>query len=98
MQEQLERVQGMSQYLVNEGDPDRRREVAARLDIEVRELDQKCELLRSKDALRARQIAEWRERLSEEFATQRQKQARLTLLNSWLKVVTHTRRHQPPQN
>nr|AGY62843.1 orf123a [Eruca vesicaria subsp. sativa] len=87
----------MERNLQNERDPDRRREVAARIDREVRELERQISLCQTRDAVRDDQLDVWREGLYEELATQGEKQARLTLLNSWLKVIIHTRNHQPPK-
>ena len=98
MEKDIKRVQRLTRNFDNAEDPARRLEVAARLDPEVRELDQKWALFQEKDALRARQIAEWRETFSEDLAAGREKEARLALLNSWLKVIIHTRNNQPPQN
>lgn len=96
--EDLERIHEMERNLQNERDPDRRREVAARIDREVRELERQISLCQTRDAVRDDQLDVWREGLYEELATQGEKQARLTLLNSWLKVIIHTRNHQPPKN
>jgi len=98
LEKDIKRVQRLTRNFDNAEDPARRLEVAARLDPEVRELDQKWALFQEKDALRARQIAEWRETFSEDLAAGREKEARLALLNSWLKVIIHTRNNQPPQN
>nr|AIZ06170.1 hypothetical protein [Brassica napus]AIZ06245.1 hypothetical protein [Brassica napus]UUC04616.1 hypothetical protein [Brassica napus]UUC04670.1 hypothetical protein [Brassica napus]UUC04937.1 hypothetical protein [Brassica napus] len=96
--EDLERIHEMERNLQNERDPDRRREGAERIDREVRELERKISLCQTRDAVRDDQLDVWREGLYEELATQGEKQARLTLLNSWLKVIIHTRNHQPPKN
>nr|AGC81712.1 hypothetical protein DCGMS_00520 [Raphanus sativus]QGW48312.1 hypothetical protein [Raphanus sativus] len=96
--EDLERIHEMERNLQNERDPDRRREVAARIDREVRELERQISFCQTRDAVRDDQLDVWREGLYEELATQGEKQARLTLLNSWLKVIIHTRNHQPPKN
>ena len=88
----------MEQNLQNERDPDRRREVSVLIDWKVRELERKISLCQDQDTVRDDQLDVWREGLYEELATQGEKQARLTLLNSWLKVIIHTRNHQPPKN
>lgn len=93
--EHLERVDEEVLNLENEEDPTRRREIAAHLDREVQELERQFEIKKRKDAFRARQMAQWREFFYEELATQRDQESRLTLLNSWLRVLIHTRQHRP---
>nr|AEX57658.1 hypothetical protein RasatMp027 [Raphanus sativus]QGW48545.1 hypothetical protein [Raphanus sativus] len=73
--EDLERIQEMERNLQNERDPDRRREVAARIDREVGELERKISLCQAMDAVRDDQLDVWREGLDEELATQGEKQA-----------------------
>ncbi|XP_059290052.1 uncharacterized mitochondrial protein AtMg00670 [Lycium ferocissimum] len=90
--EDLERIHEMERNLQNERDPDRRREVAARIDREVRELERQISFCQTRDAVRDDQLDVWREGLYEELATQGEKQARLTLLNSWLKVYNNLNR------
>ena len=98
LEEDLEQIHLMEQNLQNERDPDRRREVSVLIDWKVRELERKISLCQDQDTVRDDQLDVWREGLYEELATQGEKQARLTLLNSWLKVIIHTRNHQPPKN
>ncbi|CAN8222108.1 unnamed protein product [Cochlearia groenlandica] len=96
--EEWERVQGTERNLENEGDPVRRGELAARLDREVRELEGKLQQFIQKDAIRRIQISEWRRRFYEELETQRENEARLFVLNSWLRVLIHnnnTRQRRP---
>lgn len=62
----------------------------------MRELERVFALHKEMDAVRENQLDVWREGLYEELATLREKEARLVLLNSWLKVLVHTRNHQPP--
>nr|YP_004927591.1 orf277 [Brassica carinata]YP_009228134.1 hypothetical protein AYB38_gp14 [Brassica nigra]AEH43606.1 orf277 [Brassica carinata]AJD85429.1 hypothetical protein BniMp064 [Brassica nigra] len=98
LEEDLEQIHLMEQNLQNERDPDRRREVSLLIDWKVRKLERKISLCQDQDTVRDDQLDVWREGLYEELATQGEKQARLTLLNSWLKVIIHTRNHQPPKN
>ncbi|CAH2052346.1 unnamed protein product [Thlaspi arvense] len=90
--EDLERIQEMERNLQNERDPDRRREVAACIDRAARELEQEIALCQTRDTVRDDQLDVWREGLYEELATQGEKQARLALLNSWLKVYNNLNR------
>ncbi|KAF3490032.1 hypothetical protein F2Q69_00052962 [Brassica cretica] len=88
----------MERNLHNERDPDRCWEVSVRIDQDVREMERQISLCQTRDAVRDDQLDVWMEGLYEELATHREKQARLTLQNSWLKVIIHTRNHQPPKN
>ncbi|KAL0689752.1 hypothetical protein Bca4012_089430 [Brassica carinata] len=88
----LEQIHEMERNLQNERDPDRCREVAARIDQDVRELERQISLCQTRDAVRDDQLDVWMEGLYEELATHREKQARLTLLNSWLKVYNNLNR------
>lgn len=96
--ESWDRVQGMERALENEGDPGRRRELTARLDQEIRELERQIHLGRRADSIRDRQIAEWRGRFNEELAREGEESARRTFLNWCLRVLIHAQEHQPPQN
>ncbi|WZZ27629.1 hypothetical protein YC2023_011030 [Brassica napus] len=82
----------MERNLQNERDPYRCREVAARIDQDVRELERQISLCQTRDAVRDDQLDVWMEGLYEELATHGEKQARLTLLNSWLKVYNNLNR------
>lgn len=96
--ENLDRIKEMQRALEDERDPYRGRELSELIDWEVRVLEGKVARNRAWNALRNQRVLVWRQWVDQELATQRENEARLALLNSWLRVVIHTRNRQPPQN
>lgn len=95
--EHLERVQEeiLNLEIENEEDPTRRRERVEHLNREVQELERQVEINKTRDAQRAHQISLLQEGLGEQDRKQGDQQSRLTLLNSWLRVLIHTRERRP---
>ncbi|KAL9280497.1 putative RNA recognition motif domain, ataxin-2, RNA-binding domain superfamily [Arabidopsis thaliana] len=75
--EDLQRIQEMERNLENERSPYRGRELAARIDWEVRELEGKVARNRAWDMVRDAQLDIWRQGLDQELVRQQENESRL---------------------
>lgn len=81
--------------LQREEDPTRHRARISHLTDEMRALERELKVNQERDALRAHTIARSRELLDELRQIRRDRQSRLALFHSWLRVLAHTRERRP---
>ena len=81
--------------LQREEDPTRHRARISHLTDEMRALERGLKVNQERDALRAHTIARSRELLDELRQIRRDRQSRLALFHSWLRVLAHTRERRP---